>query len=295
MWRDWFSFSRQDQRAILLLAILIAVAIVLLWTKPIWHHQPPYEAYTTDSLLQSLDDISEKSEKPRTTLRTFDPNTADSLELISVGLSPYVARNILRYREAGGVFRKPNDLARIYGMHDTVFARIKPYVSISETKRTAAEQPHEIALYDTIRREHPYAEYMRAKYKPGHFVDLNTADTTELMKIPGIGPIRARRIVEYRHALGGYHSIAQVHEACDLPEHLGDWVHISTLHIEALHINKASLSQLRNHPYLTFYQARAIIELRKREGDIRSIRQLLFLDEFTETDIARLTPYLEFE
>ena len=62
-----------------------------------------------------------------------------------------------------------------------------------------------------------------------------------------------------------------------------------------MYINKVSLSALRAHPYLTFYQARAIVELRKREGNIRSIRQLLFLDEFTEADIARLSPYLSFE
>jgi DNA uptake protein ComE-like DNA-binding protein len=136
---------------------------------------------------------------------------------------------------------------------------------------------------------------MRAKYKPGKFVDLNTADTIELMRIPGIGPVRAKHIVEYRRALGGFHSIAQVHEAYDLPEHLGDWVHIGNPRVKELPINKVSLSQLRTHPYLTFYQARAIIELRKREGNIRSVRQLLFLDEFTEEDIARLTPYLSFE
>ena len=295
MWRDWFSFSRQDRRAILLLAVLITTVILLLWTKPIWHHKPPYEAYTPDSLLKYLDGIPENSGRPYITLRPFDPNTADSLELLSVGLPSYVARNILRYREAGGVFRKPSDLARIYGMHDTVFTRIKPYIAISTTRETATSPLHEVIPYDTIRREHPYAEYMRAKYKPGKFIDLNTADTTELMRIPGIGPVRARHIVEYRHALGGYHSIAQVHEAYDLPEHLGDWVHISTPSIESLRINKASLSQLRNHPYLTFYQARAIIELRKREGNIRSMRQLLFLEEFTETDIARLTPYLSFD
>ena len=72
-------------------------------------------------------------------------------------------------------------------------------------------------------------------------------------------------------------------------------MHISTPTINKLYINKVTLSQLRAHPYLTFYQARAIVELRKREGDIRSIRQLLFLDEFTEADIERLTPYLTFE
>ena len=294
MWRDWFTFSKQDQRGILLLAALIIIVLILLWTKPMWQHQKPYEPYTPDSLLLSPTNLHQKSTPIKVALHPFDPNTADSLELLSVGLPPYATRNILRYRKAGGVFRKPSDLARIYGMHDTIFAHVEPYITIP-TKKHTTEPPYSAISPNTTRREHPYADYMRAKYKPGKFVDLNTADTTELMKIPGIGSVRARHIVEYRQALGGYHSIAQVHEAYDLPEHLGDWVHISTPTIKKLHINRVSLSQLKAHPYLTFYQARAIVELRKREGNIRSARQLLFLDEFTEADIARLTPYLSFE
>ena len=294
MWREWFTFSKQDQRGILLLAALIIIVLILLWTKPMWQHQKPYEPYTPDSLLLSLTNLHQKSTPIKVVLHPFDPNTADSLELLSVGLPPYVIRNILRYRKAGGVFRKPSDLARIYGMHDTIFAHVEPYITIP-TKKHTAELPYSATSPDTTRREHPYAEYMRAKYKPGKFVELNTADTAELVKIPGIGPVRAQRIVEYRNALGGYHSIRQVHEACDLPEHLGDWVHISTPTIRKLQINDVSLSQLRAHPYLNFYQARAIIGLRKREGAIRSVRQLIFLDEFTEEDLTRLAPYLSFQ
>ena len=294
MWRDWFTFSRQDQRGILLLAALIVVVLLLLWTKPMWQPEKPYEPYTPDSLLLSLTNQYEEDTPIKVAPHPFDPNTADSLELLSVGFPPYVARNILRYRKAGGIFRKPNDLARIYGMHDTIFSRVEPYIAILMTEHPV-ESSYPTPPSDTARRKHPYADYMRAKYKPGKFVDLNTADTAELMKIPGIGSVRAQRIVEYRQALGGYYSIRQVYEAYDLPEHLGDWVHISTPTIKKLHINRVSLSQLKGHPYLTFYQARAIVELRKREGNIRSVRQLLFLDEFTEADIARLTPYLSFE
>ncbi len=294
MWRDWFNFSRQDRRAILLLAVLLVSVLALLWTRPMWRAEQPYGAHVTDSLLLSLT-IHHQEETPiRVVPHPFDPNIADSLELLSVGLPPYVTRNILRYRNAGGIFRKPSDLARIYGMHDTIFVRIEPYITIPKMQ-CPAEPPYPTTPSDTLRRKHPYADYMRAKYKPGKFVDLNTADTTELMKIPGIGPVRARRIVEYRHALGGYHTIRQVHESYDLPEELGDWVHISTPKVKKLSINKVTLSQLRAHPYLTFYQARAIIELRKREGAIRSVRQLLFLDEFSEADISRLEPYLSFE
>lgn len=295
MWRDWFTFSRQDRRAILLLAILILITLGLLYTKPMWQHEEPYEAQATDSLIQTLTSKPKEEQLVKIALHPFDPNTADSLELLSVGLPPHVARNILRYRKAGGVFRKANDLARIYGLHDTVFTRVRPYINIPEAHRPVAESPRQLEVTDTLRREHPYAEYMRSKHKPGQLVDLNTADTTELMRIPGIGPVRARHIVNYRRALGGFHSIAQVHEAYDMPENLGDWVHISMSTVEKLYINKESLSQLRAHPYLTFYQARAIVELRKREGNIRSVRQLLFLEEFTEGDITHLTPYLSFE
>ena len=295
MWREWFTFSQQDRRGILLLAILIVIALLLLGTKSMWRRENFYEAHTSDTLLQLFKDIPVQSEKIKVVPHPFDPNTADSLELLSVGLSPRVVRNILRYRKAGGIFRQPEDLARIYGMHDTVFACVKSYVTLSVVQKRTVETLYVPSSSDTVCREHPYAEYMRAKYKPGKFVELNTADTAELVKIPGIGPVRAQRIVEYRNALGGYHSIRQVHEACDLPEHLGDWVHISTPTIRKLQINDVSLSQLRAHPYLNFYQARAIIGLRKREGAICSVRQLIFLDEFTEEDLTRLAPYLSFQ
>lgn len=301
MWRDWFTFSRQDRRAILLLSVLVVVAMALLCTKSLWRHERPYESCVSDSLLQQ---IYPPTPIVKVDPHPFNPNTADSLELLSVGLPPYVARNILRYRRAGGVFRKPDDLARIYGLHDTVFARVRPYVNIPQEKRVermpdasrvVAEEPLSVPL-DTAKREHPYAEYMRAKHKPGEFVDINKADTAELMRIPGIGPVYARMIVEYRNRLGGFHSITQLRELdAALPENLGDWIHVGTPQTDKLHINRLSVTQLRSHPYLTFYQAKAIADLRKREGDIRSERQLLFLDEFTEADIERLRPYLSFD
>lgn len=303
MWRDWFTFSRQDRRAILLLAVLIMIVMALMCTKPLWYR-------THTDCLSSTDSVALQMLLPEASLpivkyapHRFDPNTADSLELLSVGLPPHVARNILRYRKAGGVFRRPDDLGRIYGLSDSIFMRVKPYVAIPPIKRETRhtpiveEEPKTLLQpLDTVKREHPYAEYMRAKLKPGEFVDLNRADTTELMKVPGVGPVYARMIVEYRNLLGGFHSVAQLRELdAPLPESLGDWVHVSTPPAEKLHINALSVTKLRSHPYLTFYQAKAIVDLRKREGSIRSAHQLLFLDEFTEADIERLQPYLSFD
>lgn len=303
MWREWFIFSRQDRRAIVLLSVLIVVAIALLYLRAEKADEGEVVQKNSDSIAATLLPPFREQSIVAIDLHYFNPNTADSLELLSVSLPPRVVRNILRYRKAGGEFRRPEDLARIYGLHDSVFARVKPYITIprstAHSKRTAPTDTVEPLLSvtpsDTMKRKHPYAEYMRAKYKPGQFVDLNRADTTELMKIPGIGPVYAKMIVDYRERLGGYHSIAQLRDLGVLPEDLGDWVHVSALPAATLYVNKFTLTQLRSHPYISFYQAKAIVELRKREGRIRSVRQLLFLDEFSETDIGRLTPYLSFE
>lgn len=302
MWRDWFIFSRQDRRAIILLVVLIAAVWVVLGLR---RRSAGNALLTvaTDSIAQTLSKDTQEEPVVKIDRHPFDPNKADSLELLTLGIPPRVASNILRYRRAGGKFRRPEDLARIYGMPDTTFAQIEPYIIILQQKRkegtdTRADKPKADSLRKVPQersKEHPYAEYMRTKLKPGESVDINRADTTELMKIPGIGPVYAKMIVDYRNRLGGFHSATQLSDLEALPEQLGEWVRVDDISTEKLSINKLSVTQLRSHPYLTFYQAKAIVDLRHREGDIKSARQLLFLDEFTEADIKRLSPYLSFE
>ena len=55
------------------------------------------------------------------------------------------------------------------------------------------------------------------KIREGEHVVLNTADTTALKTIPGIGPYFARKIVQYGERLGGYVNIDQLDEIEDFP------------------------------------------------------------------------------
>lgn len=303
MWRDWFTFTKQDRRAIIMLAIAITIVWGLLYFRSTQIGDTPLSE-ATDSIAASLN-ASPKSEQPivRIDRHNFNPNEADSLELLTLGLSPRVTSNILRYRRAGGQFRRAEDLARIYGMHDTTFTQIKPFITIPQkqekkTFTTSAKSPKRDTTYTRPKvqhKEHPYAAYMSAKLKPGETVDINSADTTELMRIPGIGSVYAKMIVDYRRQLGGFYDLTQLSDLETLPHQLNEWIRIDNAPTEKLSINKLSVTQLRSHPYLNFYQAKAIVELRRREGNIKSTRQLLFLDEFTEADIKRLMPYLSFE
>lgn len=133
------------------------------------------------------------------------------------------------------------------------------------------------------------------KYEAGTLVDLNKADTTELKKIPGIGSAIARMIVAYRNQLGGFYQVAQLREINLDDEQLVSWFFIDEADIRKIPVNKSSVDRLRKHPYINFYQAKALVEHRRKHGDLESLKAFVLYEEFTEEDLERIGHYLSFE
>ena len=151
---------------------------------------------------------------------------------------------------------------------------------------------------DTLRQKvfSPKKEYVKAfKYPEGTLVEVNSADTTELKKIPGIGSGIAGGIVRYRERLGGFYALSQLEEVKHVTPELLKWFKLENDSTRKLEINKASLDRLRAHPYLTFYQAKVIMEHRRKKGQIKSLSQLALYEEFTEKDLERLSAYISFD
>jgi competence ComEA-like helix-hairpin-helix protein len=136
------------------------------------------------------------------------------------------------------------------------------------------------------------------KLKEGQTIEINSADTSTLKTIPGIGPAYASRIIKYRNSLGGFTSVAQLKEVWglddELYEQIATYITIEKT-VKKVQINNLSLDELRKHPYISYKQAKIIVDIRTRKGDIKSVNRLALLDEFTEKDIKRLTPYLRFD
>lgn len=151
-------------------------------------------------------------------------------------------------------------------------------------------------VHSTVRYDRPKDSVRyQLKEKPLSPLDLNAADSSDLVRLPGIGAYYASRIVRYREQLGGYVSTAQLFEIEGLPDSLVGWFYVAdSVKTLRLDVNALSLSALRRHPYVNFYQARAIVEFRKDRGKLKGPEQLALLEEFTEQDLDRLTPYLEF-
>lgn len=145
----------------------------------------------------------------------------------------------------------------------------------------------------------PNRKYTRSeKFPPGTVVELNTADTATLKKVPGIGSTFARRIIKYRDLLGGFYTVSQLKEVYGIDEErypaLEPWFTTDTTYIRKLPVNLLPADSLRRHPYIDYKQAYKIGQLRKQKRRLTGWENLQLLEEFTDTDLKRLKFYLSF-
>lgn len=229
-------------------------------------------------------------ETVRRKLSAFDPNTADSTLLLSLGLQPWQVRSIYRYRAKGGIYRQPSDFARLYGLTVKQYKELLPYIHISDEYKPAAEV---YGRTDAVKSGRDTLRYP-VKLRPGQYVTLDDADTASLRKVPGIGRYYASRIVRYRNDLGGYVSVAQLSEIEGIPEAALSYFRVTGGAVRKLNLNRLTLNELKHHPYINFYQARRIIDYRRLKGPLHSIDDLRLLKDFSQRDIERLRPYVEF-
>ena len=225
--------------------------------------------------------------RPKPETFPFDPNTADSTQLLRLGLQPWQVRNIYKYRARGGIYRKKEDFARLYGLTVKDYRRLEPYIRISSDYLPAST---------LVKEEHYERDTLRypVKIAQGEQVVLNTADTTVLRKVPGIGAYYAAQIVRYGQRLGGYVSIDQLDEIDGFPQDAKKYFVVQDAHPQQLNVNHLTLQQLRRHPYINFYRAKAIMDYRRLHGNLKSLQDLRLSKDFPPEVIERLSPYVIF-
>lgn len=303
---DFHYIRRSDRRVIcFLLAVFMAVSIVLL----LFHGhetmftdggrmdstsvQRRWGNYDNDRYRQSGGYRYYAVERRAVSLFPFDPNTADSTELLALGLEPWQVRNIYKYRAKGGVFRRREDFGRIYGLTNKQYRELAPYIRIGADYQPY-ESPHRLTasyggIVDTLSERH-----FPVKLRQGERIELNGADTTQLMKVPGIGRYYAREIAYRRKILGGYYSAEQLLEIEDLPKEVLPYFYVNAEKVRRLNVNQATLGELKRHPYINYYQAKDIVDYRRLYGPIHDIEELKLMKDFTKDDFERLRHYIDY-
>lgn len=326
--KDIFYLQKKDRQALLTLLAIMIVCVSLTFLI-----QEKQKDATVTSQPDSIDGTLEKDTATTKIqhaskshplyskedgivheLFPFDPNTASAEDFERLGLESWQTRSIIRFREKGGIFSRPSDFARVYGITKRTYEVLLPFIRIADDYKPAADfygkegygrsrrrytpyynnRKNEDTNYNNRRNEETKVYSYPHKLRANEHIEINGADTTLLMKIPGIGSYYASRIVRYRERLGGFASAQQLEEIDGLPESTIAYIKIDNQQIRKMNLNKLTINQLKKHPYLNFYQAKEICDYRRLKGPLHSIEDLKLLKDFPPDEIERLKPYICF-
>lgn len=310
--RNYFAFSRVQTNGFIVLVPLMVIVLFLpgIYVNVFSKEYNPYEedVRMMDSLIAVWNEVvvleskvPEAAPDPKIELKPFNPNEAHVAELQALGIPAFLSRRIENYRSNGGQFRVKADLSRIYDFPDSLYQVLESYIElpdkIERKKSFKTRKPD--GRRDSASGK-PYNTYAkREKVQPKLWIDLSKADTTELMKLRGIGPSFSKRIVKYRNLLGGFVAKDQLKEVYGLSDSLymslQDQLYVGQVDsVATININIANYDALKKHPYISYKVARAILKSRSKIGKFRSLQDLMVVEGVDPVSISRLSPYITY-
>ena len=329
--RRSFGYSRGEARGLagLLVLMLAAVVAPLLLRPPLPVYLPAADQRGLDQLVANLKehratDQSFASRYPKrdykkfdrstsryptvaqVPLAAFDPNALSAEGWEARGVPHFVAGRIVKYREAAGGFKAKAQIKKMYGLDEDVYQRLAPFMQLPDEAPPRAEQPAYAANRPGPDGKFPPFTATTGKFpsKPRNLkpFDLNTADTTQLMQIRGIGAGRAKWVVKYRNQLGGYLREDQLDEvfvlrdAPDLRDSLKKYTFVAAgFAPQPVRVNTASFDELYPHPYIRKGLARIIVAYRNQHGPFKTVEDLKQIPILKAEDWEKMRPYLRCE
>ncbi len=216
---------------------------------------------------------------------SFNPNTASYEDLVRLGLSSRAAKGLIKYRNAGAVFRKKSDFKKVYNIEEADYNRLESYIDLPEK-----------VDYPTSKKTQP--TYKKKEWTPV-YVDINNATVEEWQKLRGIGPGYANWIVKHREKLGGFATIEQVSEVYNFPDStyqsIKEFLTNESPNLTQISINKLTAEQIKNHPYIQWKEANRIVAYRKQHGVFSDMDAIRKMPVFTEEFFIKIEPYLKFD
>jgi DNA uptake protein ComE-like DNA-binding protein len=212
----------------------------------------------------------------------FNPNLLPSEQWSRLGLKDWQIKIIKNYEAKGGKFYKKEDFKKMFCISPSEYEILEPYISIPEQKNEYAERNTEVKVA-----------------KPRIMVELNTADSLALLTLYGIGPSFAKRIIKYRNLLGGFYSKDQLLEIYGFDQERLDKIYaycdVDPVGIKNININTIKTDDLKKHPYLDYYTAKAIVDQRIILRKYTSLQQIKELPLIHEDLFNKIKNYLILE
>ena len=286
-YEDPFVISKRSKRGLL---VLILASLGLIFFPRVYMFFQKEEALVINSekiaeferthkkfKKRNYSNYYSKKKKYKAPVSKFNPNNYSLSDWMNLGLSEKQSMVVLKFSSRG--IYSEQDLKRIFVIPDVLFELIRDSV-----------------VYPERFQNSPNQESFKKQAKQITSINLNTADTTEFMKIYGVGAFYAKQIIRYREKIGGYFTKEQLFEVWKMtPEaydKIKDHVFISEKDVKRININSVTIEELKVHPYLKWNQANSIVKMRiQRNGfkNIEEIKESVLIDSET---YEKLFPYL---
>lgn len=206
----------------------------------------------------------------------FDPNQVSAEKLQSMGLKDWQAQNILSFRQKYRPFQSPEDIFEVYGIDSALARQIIPHVRIDSAALSGNED--------------------EAEKEPPAPININQADSAQLVEVRGIGGFTAEKVLEQREQLGGFHSLEQLIGIYPI-----DSARFREIRprlkcrgpVRKLSLNDAGFEELLAHPYLEYQMVSNIVAFREDLRDFKNVEELRNIELIDTVIFRKIAPYLE--
>ena len=282
--KNYLVITKTEWNGLVVLVLLIACVLAAPYVYAHFHKDKVLNLKGFDSAIAQLqhagvtgrpitdNEDGESSRLIPMKLFAFNPNRLPAQQWQKLGLTARQIKGIKNYEAKGGKFYTKADVKKMYTITPNDYERLAPYIQLPSSQSAASVK--------SLKR-----------------VDLNTADSASLTQLQGIGPAFARRIVQYRKRLGGFHSKQQLKEIFGMDDmRYQDVQNQFTLKpgaVKHINVNKVEFEDLKNFPYLSYKQMNALIQYRKQHGDYESFEELRNIVILDEAVLIKIKPYIK--
>lgn len=297
-YKDFFSFTRQERRGIITFLILCSFTVAAFRLWPYDKPQPPQAIfdYHIDTIqigdqdtIESKDmsdlwaDSGEKIIKKQKF--AFNPNNIsyDSLQLL--GFSRFGAKSLINYVSKGGIIYSAEKFKTIYGIDQILVDELEGMIVYPE--KTAKS-------YENIAKQESYKPKDEKQLK---IVELNSADSIDIVSIRGIGPSTAFKILQMRKKTGGFINLDQLVELNIMKDsmfqNIKHAISLNPENIKKININTADYKTFVTHPYFNSATANAILKYRNQHGPFSDVKHISRIRSLKEEVGIKILPYLD--
>ncbi len=312
MWRrfirDYFTFTKKERKAVIVILSVILIFILLPYFFPLFLKQKPvsykkfqneiaqlkmeqndsvknnYSENENNELYDDYSNENKKNESVKAEVFYFDPNTTSPEDWKRLGIKDKTIHTIQNYLSKGGRFYKPADISKIWGLPLRDAQHLIPYVRIKNVNKE----------YSFEKKEYP--KFTSYTAKSIQTIDVNEADTSAFISLPGIGSKLAQRIIAFRNKLGGFYSVDQLAQTYLLPDSTFQKIKprliLGNTHIKQININTASTDEMKTHPYIRYALANAIFQYRQQHGNFNSVEEIKKIMLVNDDIFNKVAPYL---